>query len=133
MKILITGGAGFIGSHLADALLTMGHEVLVIDNFKTGSANNLAPHRNLTIVEKSIVDKDSVLKCFSRFNPAVVVHAAASYKDPGKWECDTKTNILGTENELSVELKNIIMDMDILVQLFCYLFNYYHDFELLLS
>ena len=41
MKILITGGAGFIGSHLADRLLAEGHEVLVIDNYATGRRDNL--------------------------------------------------------------------------------------------
>ena len=46
MKILITGGAGFIGSHLADKLLSFGHEVLVIDNYQTGRKDNLTPQSN---------------------------------------------------------------------------------------
>ena len=45
MKVLITGGAGFIGSHLAERLLCDGHEVLVIDNFATGRQDNL-PERD---------------------------------------------------------------------------------------
>ena len=42
MKALITGGAGFIGSHLAERLLGLGHEVLVLDNLSTGSIDNIA-------------------------------------------------------------------------------------------
>ena len=42
MKAVVTGGAGFIGSHLVDALLTLGHDVIVLDNYSTGRAENLA-------------------------------------------------------------------------------------------
>ena len=51
MKVLITGGAGFIGSHLADRLLDEDHEVLVIDNYATGRRDNLTERDGLTIVE----------------------------------------------------------------------------------
>ncbi|HNV72920.1 MAG TPA: NAD-dependent epimerase/dehydratase family protein, partial [Candidatus Ozemobacteraceae bacterium] len=44
MRIVVTGGAGFIGSHLTDRLLAEGHRVIVIDNFVTGSRRNLSPH-----------------------------------------------------------------------------------------
>ena len=47
MRILITGGAGFIGSHLADRLLERGDEVVVIDNFATGRRDNLEPRPKL--------------------------------------------------------------------------------------
>ncbi|MDA0991776.1 MAG: GDP-mannose 4,6-dehydratase, partial [Verrucomicrobia bacterium] len=49
MKVLITGGAGFVGSHLADRLLARGDEVLVIDNYATGRRDNLTPGNGLTI------------------------------------------------------------------------------------
>lgn len=96
MKILITGGAGFIGSHLAERLLARGDEVLVIDNYATGRRDNLAPHTALTIVEGTIADKTLVEQCFDTFTPALVIHAAASYKDPANWEEDVQTNITGT-------------------------------------
>lgn len=98
MKILITGGAGFIGSNLADRLLSEGHEVLVIDNYSTGRRDNLAPQRNLSIVEGSIVDATLVDKLFAQFKPEQVVHAAASYKDPDAWIEDAMTNVVGTIN-----------------------------------
>jgi UDP-glucose 4-epimerase len=96
MKVLITGGAGFIGSHLIDRLLATGRHVLVIDNFATGRRDNLTGHENLTLVEGSIADPAVVDGAFSRFRPDVVVHAAASYKDPENWSEDVRTNVLGT-------------------------------------
>ena len=63
MKYLVTGGAGFIGSHLVDLLLADGHKVSVIDNFSTGSIENLRSHisnPNLTITEGDILDGDLV-------------------------------------------------------------------------
>lgn len=96
MKILITGGAGFIGSHLTDKLLKEGHQVLVIDNYATGSRDHLAPHPQLEIIEGTIANKELVDKAFDQFKPDTVVHAAASYKDPNNWEEDASTNVLGT-------------------------------------
>jgi UDP-glucose 4-epimerase len=98
MKVLITGGAGFVGSHIADQLLAQGDEVLVIDNYATGRRDNLTPQDGLTVVEGSIADADLVAKAFADFNPDKVVHAAASYKDPEAWEEDVLTNALGTIN-----------------------------------
>ena len=60
MKVLITGGAGFIGSHLADRLLERDDEVLVIDNYSTARRDNLTPHSNLKIVEGTIADSGVV-------------------------------------------------------------------------
>jgi len=97
MKILITGGAGFIGSHLADKLLLVdGNEVLVIDNFATGRRDNLTPHPHLTVIEGSIADEKLIEQVFNDFAPEIVIHAAASYKDPHNWAEDARTNALGT-------------------------------------
>jgi UDP-glucose 4-epimerase len=98
MKVLITGGAGFIGSHLADRLLGRGDEVLVIDNFATARRDNLAEHERLTLIEGSIVDSTVANDAFSSFGPDVVAHAAASYKDPDDWSEDSATNAVGTAN-----------------------------------
>lgn len=104
MKVLITGGAGFIGSHLTDRLLDGGHEVLVIDNYATARRDNLKPRDGLTIVEETIADADAVSRAFDGFSPECVVHAAASYKDPQDWAEDVRTNSLGTANVVKAAL-----------------------------
>jgi len=96
MKVLITGGAGFVGSHLADRLLARGDEVLVIDNYATGRRDNLVPQTKLTLVEGSIAEASLVNQTFAEFRPELVVHAAAAYKDPHDWEEDARTNVTGT-------------------------------------
>lgn len=53
MRIVITGGAGFIGSHLIDKLLSLDHQVIAIDNLITGKSNNLTLHKNLTFIEQN--------------------------------------------------------------------------------
>lgn len=96
MNILITGGAGFVGSHLTDRLLALGHAVTVIDNFATGRRDNLAPHAGLRLIEGTIADPVVVEAAFRASCPEIVVHAAASYKDPSDWVEDVRTNVLGT-------------------------------------
>jgi UDP-glucose 4-epimerase len=108
MKVMITGGAGFIGSHLADRLLTRGDEVLVVDNFATGRRDNLGLRSGLEVVEGTIADSDLIDDSVSRFSPDVVVHAAAAYKDPDDWAEDSRTNVLGTANVVrSAERANV--------------------------
>jgi UDP-glucose 4-epimerase len=96
MKVLITGGGGFIGSHLADRLLADGHEVLTVDTYATSRRDNLAPQDRLTIVEGSIADEAFFDRVMEDFRPDAVAHAAASYKDPDAWAEDARTNALGT-------------------------------------
>ena len=60
MKALVTGGAGFIGSHIVDRLLQDGHEVIVLDDFSTGHRENLADNPKLQIVEGDIGNFDTV-------------------------------------------------------------------------
>lgn len=55
-RALITGGAGFIGSHLTELLLERGHSVVVVDNLSTGRLSNLPDHRNLTVIEADLAD-----------------------------------------------------------------------------
>lgn len=97
MRVLVTGGAGFIGSHLTDRLLARGDEVLVIDNYATGRRDNLPDEApGLTVIEGDIASGSVVSDAFEQFGPEVVVHAAASYKDPEDWPSDAATNVLGT-------------------------------------
>ena len=65
MNVLITGGAGFIGSHLCDRLLARGDRVTVIDNYSTGRKENLAIHPNLSVYVGSIADSALVAQAFS--------------------------------------------------------------------
>ena len=101
MRVLSTGGSGFVGSHLADRLLANNHHVLAIDNFSTGRRDNLKAHPHLEVVEQSIANAEAMEQIFTRFKPEVVVHAAASYKDPNNWVEDCQTNILGTINVIN--------------------------------
>jgi len=98
MKILITGGAGFVGSHLADRLLARGDEVLVIDNLSTGRRDSVPEHPRMCFIEGTIADQKLVNDLFDDFKPDQVVHTAASYKDPTNWSEDSLTNVVGTAN-----------------------------------
>jgi UDP-glucose 4-epimerase len=112
MKVLITGGAGFIGSHLADRLLSRGEEVLVIDNYSTARRDNLTPHKDLQVVEGTIADRELVYGLWKDFKPDLVVHAAASFKDPDNWEEDARTNTLGgaivTQASLKAKVERLV-------------------------
>lgn len=98
MRVFITGGSGQVGSHVADLLLARGDTVLAIDNFATGRRDNLAPHANLTLVEDTIADAAVIDRLVEEFRPDVVIHAAASYKDPDDWTTDALVNAVGTAN-----------------------------------
>ena len=101
MKILITGGAGFIGSHVAAAYVRDGHEVAVLDNFRTGSKRNLPA--GATLFAGDISQAADVEAAFRQFRPEVVSHFAAqldvrhSLEEPAH---DAATNILGGLNVL---------------------------------
>jgi UDP-glucose 4-epimerase len=98
MRVLITGGGGFIGSNLADRLLADGNEVLAIDTFATGRRDNLAEREGVTLLDDTIADRQVLDRAMEDFRPEVIAHAAASYKDPDAWAEDARTNTLGTAN-----------------------------------
>jgi UDP-glucose 4-epimerase len=98
MKVFITGGSGQVGSTVADVLLARGDTVMSIDNFATGRRDNLRPNPKLTQIEDTIVDGALIDRLFSEFKPDVVVHTAASYKDPEDWCTDALVNAAGTAN-----------------------------------
>jgi UDP-glucose 4-epimerase len=97
-RALVTGGAGFIASHLVERMLDRGDSVLVIDNFATARRDTLTEHENLRLEEGTIADTALVDGLFDEFRPEVIVHAAASYKDPEDWDEDARTNAVGTAN-----------------------------------
>ncbi len=101
MRILVTGGAGFIGSHVVDAYIAAGHHVAVVDNLATGRRENLNP--NATFYEVDICDADLLAQVFEQEQPEVVNHHAAqidvrrSVADP---VYDAQVNVLGSLNLL---------------------------------
>ncbi len=96
MKIMITGGAGFIGSHISDLLIDQGHAMVIVDDLSNGKRENVNPHA--AFYEVSILDRD-LAEIFRKERPAVVIHHAAqisvrdSVKDPLR---DMEINIKGS-------------------------------------
>lgn len=86
MKALVTGGAGFIGSHVVDRLLADGHKVIVLDDFSTGHKENLAYDARLEVVEGDIRDFDTVNECMQGvdwvFHKAAVASVPKTVNDP---------------------------------------------------
>ena len=95
MNVFVTGACGQVGSHVTELLLARGDRVLGIDNLATGRREHLADHPNLSVTIGSIADRDLVERLMADFKPQVVVHTAASYKDPHNWEEDNLTNCVG--------------------------------------
>ena len=76
-NIIVTGGAGFIGSHLVKALLLDGHRVVVVDDLSTGKSSNLPSHPNCHLFEVDIVDELALAHLFESERPSLVYHEAA--------------------------------------------------------
>jgi len=98
MKIFVTGGAGQVGSTVIDMLTARGDDVLAIDNFSTGRRDNLANSPKVNLIEGTIADGGLIEQLFAEFKPEVVIHTAASYKDPEDWGTDALVNAAGTAN-----------------------------------
>ncbi|MCX6777919.1 MAG: GDP-mannose 4,6-dehydratase [Candidatus Micrarchaeota archaeon] len=111
MKILVTGGAGFIGSHLCERLLSLGHKVSAIDNFdpfypkevKLRNIEKVKANANFRFFEADIRDAKEISAIFRSSKPEAVIHLAAkagvrpSLADPAGYQ---RTNVLGTINML---------------------------------
>jgi UDP-glucose 4-epimerase len=105
VKSLVTGGAGFIGSHLVDALAARGDQVLVLDDFSSGKRENLAGalEAGAGVTELDVADSQAMLDAIGTFRPQSLFHLAAqidvrrSMADPG---FDARLNVVGTVNAL---------------------------------
>jgi UDP-glucose 4-epimerase len=104
MRILVTGGAGFIGSHLSERLILDGHNVTVIDNFSTGRATNLAQlkeTKNFTLIEGSILDTNVIGPLVHQADYVFHLAAAVGVFNIVNYPlASLLTNIRGTENIL---------------------------------
>ncbi|TWT39905.1 UDP-glucose 4-epimerase [Thalassoglobus neptunius] len=106
MRIMITGGAGFIGSHLVDALVQKNFEVAVLDNLSSGSSQYLP--KNVHLFKNDICDRDAVFAVFKEFQPEVVSHQAAQssvVESVRNLMSDCNTNIIGTLNLLDASIE----------------------------
>lgn len=106
MKTVVTGGAGFIGSHMVDRLLSDGHQVIAIDNFSTGRPENLARqkgHMNLHVVDADVNDTATISHCFEGadwvFHFAALADIVPSIQHPEKY---FRSNVDGTFNVLEL-------------------------------
>ncbi|MEI7857256.1 MAG: NAD-dependent epimerase/dehydratase family protein, partial [Methanomicrobiales archaeon] len=104
MRYVITGGAGFIGSHIAEGLLHDGHEVVIFDNLLSGKGENIAllePRNRVTFIPGSILDLPALKSAFSGadgiFHEAAIVSVPRSVADPAETH---QVNLSGTLNVL---------------------------------
>jgi UDP-glucose 4-epimerase len=105
MKVLVTGGAGFIGSHIVDSYLENGLEVVIVDNFFTGKRENINPEAKFYNMDICSLE---LKKIFEKEKPDFVNHHAAQIdvrKSVNEPYFDAKVNIMGTLNILKNSLK----------------------------
>ena len=98
-RAVVTGGAGFIGSHVVDALLERGYDVLAVDNLSSGSEANVSPDARFELID--IVDADRLGAAVVEFGPAVVCHLAAQASvtvSVARPDYDLAVNVTGTFN-----------------------------------
>ena len=108
MRILVTGGAGFIGSHLVEAYLGAGHEVAVVDNLVTGKLENL-PQGRICFFHVDITDRRALREAIAAFRPDVVNHHAAQMSVKVSTDTpvfDAENNVIGLLNVLEASVDN---------------------------
>ncbi|WP_342514748.1 NAD-dependent epimerase/dehydratase family protein [Sporosarcina sp. FSL K6-1522] len=106
MKVLVTGGLGFIGSHIVDTLMRNNYEVAVYDNLSTGSLKNI--DSNVRIFIGDIEDKKSLEQAMETFRPDYVIHEAAQVSVQNSISAisnDAQINIMGTINIIELSHK----------------------------
>ena len=97
MRVLITGGAGMVGSHVAELLEARGDEVIIVDNFATGRSEHLLNLKTQYKFEDSIANESLYDQLSAQFsNIDVIVHTAASFANGNDWSDHINTNVLGT-------------------------------------
>jgi UDP-glucose 4-epimerase len=109
MRTLVTGGAGFIGSHIVDKLIALGHEVLVIDNLRSGKKDNINPKAQFNEVD--VCNLSQLDGSIGIYLPEVIFHLAAQNEVPYSMDHpyeDNQINILGMMNLMEVAKKNLV-------------------------
>jgi UDP-glucose 4-epimerase len=106
MKILITGGAGFIGSHLSELLASDNNQVIILDNYSTGSKENLESNKNIKIIQGSILDIELVNTLMAQVSICYHLAAALGVKNIIDYPLESfETNIKGSEIVLNSAAK----------------------------
>ena len=103
MRVLVTGGAGFIGSNIVDALISAGHEIAIIDNLSTGKEENINPEASFFHID--ITDFEALEGIFQNFKPEIVFHVAAQIdlrKSVEEPSFDAEVNVVGSVNLFSL-------------------------------
>jgi len=98
LRVLVTGGAGFIGSHTVDKLIAQGAKVVVVDNLSTGKEENLNPAAEFVKLD---VNSEQMSQVFAGFGPDYVIHLAAQVsvaRSTNNPILDSETNIVGSVN-----------------------------------
>ena len=107
MRIMISGGAGFIGGHIADALSEQGHEIAILDDLSSGENSNIPS--TAKFYEIDVTDSQSVQNAIAEFQPEAICHQAAqmsvsrSVREP---DFDANVNIMGLINVLKAAAEN---------------------------
>src|SRR5437763_15400790 len=106
MKAVVTGGAGFIGSNLVDALLERGDEVVIVDNLSTGKRENVerALAGGARLIEADIRDREALVDLFAEFRPDVVFHFAA--------QIDVRNSVSVTPLDATIDVVGTILVLE---------------------